>query len=826
MELLNFRFVDREREREITNDFLRNKNNVKTIIVRGKKHAGKNFFIDEIIKENQSLSFIVFDFNQLNNKCAYKLIIDELEKYSNGEFFHFVKHNYTDILQITTNGVRNISKITGNSNVSEILGYMLDSSMFFLNSHKQQESSIKLLNKYIKQIDKNENLVIIIKDFSKCDVESLPIIFQTISLTNEDDKLLTKYIISIDETDWDNNKNGICTFFSTNIAFYPLLIDKFDDSELFSEMLFDIFDLTSEDKNSLEHVFNICNGYPGELKCLLSKLYFKSNKIVDAKLGMAKWEKETINSIIANDNPKVTLNDPISRILFFIIIFLDIDITYDMLLEITMYVCEKMHMLLSNNIIQQKLQELLYTYELLTIQQEQYEFVKLNDKLNKEQLYIDFKDESILPLFSRYISEYLLMKHTEILKVSSIEKYYIQLSYHTYISKYNDWENLNFNAGTYFYKNNQISIAKKIFFRLETKSEKLNKENRFLIAACFYDAGVYDKAEDIIKYIKLKECNYEQLILTVKIKNINMKKPEAVTILNFMLECSDYHDFRFEILDIKQRILSNIETERKKAKAIFDYLQMEFDKSPLTVYSDFLISSMEYYRGKKVQQNLEILEKKFQKEDNQLMLSELYVNKGFDLFWQGKIAMARCEFKKSIKSFEILRIHELSYALNNFANCQMIEGDFEGAISSLKRALMFNSSKYTEIVIKTHLMVCYAIKRNSNYKNLYKDLETFIKENEHKKLDISVYLKVLYSLGFVQDCCGNDPVPEISFDENYCEKAINIARSYDQTTLPYLWFKNWKESIENDVKKRISTEQYPVFHNYRFEPWLLTITHD
>ena len=164
MELLNFRFVDREREREITNDFLRNKNNVKTIIVRGKKHAGKNFFIDEIIKENQSLSFIVFDFNQLNNKCAYKLIIDELEKYSNGEFFHFVKHNYTDILQITTNGVRNISKITGNSNVSDILGYMLDSSMFFLNSHKQQESSIKLLNKYIKQIDQNENLVIIIKE--------------------------------------------------------------------------------------------------------------------------------------------------------------------------------------------------------------------------------------------------------------------------------------------------------------------------------------------------------------------------------------------------------------------------------------------------------------------------------------------------------------------------------------------------------------------------------------------------------------------------------------------------------------------------------------
>lgn len=660
-----------------------------------------------------------------------------MEKYSNGEFFRFIEHNYTDILQISTNGVKNILKITGKSNAAEILGYMLDSSMFFLNTHKQQESSIKLLNKYIKQIDKNENLVIVIKDFSKCDAESLPIIFQTIALTNEDDKLSTKYIISIDETDWDNNKNGICTFFSTNIAFYPLLIDKFDNSELFGEMLFDIFDFTSEDKNSLEHIFNICNGYPGELKSLLSKLYFKSEKIVEAKLGLAKWEQDTINSIIANDNQKITLNDPVSRVLFFIIIFLDIDITYDMLLEIAIYVCEKMHMLLSNNIIQQKLQELLYTYELLTIKQEKYEFVKLNERLNKERLYIDFKEESILPLFSRNISEYLLMNREAILKVSSLEKYYIQLSYHTYISKYNDWEKLNFNAGKYFYKQNQISIAKRILLRLDTNSKKLNKESRFYIASCFYDSGEYDEAEDIINNIKLEDCNYKQLILAVKIKNINMKKTEAVAILNFMLECSDYYDFRFEILDIKQRILSNIETERKNAKIIFDYLQREFDASPLTAYNDFLISSMEYYRGEKVQNNFKILEDKFKREDNQLMLSELYVNKGFDLFWQGKISKAKSYFKKSIKYFEILRIHELSYALNNFANCQMMESDFEGAISSLKRALMFNCSKYTEIVIKTHLMVCYAIVGNPNCKNIYKDLEMFIQENEDNKLDIS-----------------------------------------------------------------------------------------
>lgn len=829
MELLNFRFVDRTNERKIANDFLlRKKDNIKTLLIKGKKHAGKNFFIDEVVKENQSFSFIILDFNKLNNRCAYKLFIDELEKYSNGDFLKFIKENYTDILKVTTSGVQNILRITDKSNISEILSYMLNSNMFFLNLHKQQETSIKLLIKYIKQIDKYEDLIIVIKDFSKCDEDSLPIFFQAISLTCEDKKLSTKYIISIDENDWDNNKNSICTFFSSSVAVYPLPIERFDNSELFSEMLFDIFDFTAEDKNSLEHIFNVCNGYPGELKHLLSKLYFESNKILDAKVGTAKWENETINNIISNNKRKIKLNDPISRIIFWVILYLDIDITYEMLIELSIFICQKMHIIFPNNnlLVKEKIQELLYTHELLTIKQKDIETIELNNKNSRERLHIEFKDDQLLPLFSRYVSEYLLKNRGSILKITNLEKYYIELSQHTYMSKYNDWETLNFNAGKYFYQNNQISIAKEIFSRLKEKSKKLNRDDYFLIAACFYDGGSYEKAEDIIKDIKLECCNYDQLILTVKIQNINMHKVEAVEILDYMLNCSEYNNFRFEILDLKQRILSNIETERKNAKDIFDYLQTEFDKSPLTAYNDFLLSSMEYYRGEKVQQNFNVLQKKLLNEDNQLMLAELSVNRGFDLFWQGKISKAKNEFKKSIKSFEFLRIHELSYALNNFANCQMIENDFDGAILSLKRAIMFNSSKYTEIVLKTHLMVCYAITQNPNYINLYNELEAFIKENEYKKLDISVYLKVLYSLGFVQELCAYDKKTEISFDVNYCENALKIANAYDSSTLPYLWFKNWKDEIEADIEKRINKEKYPFFYDYRFEPWLLTITHD
>lgn len=56
--------------------------------------------------------------------------------------------------------------------------------------------------------------------------------------------------------------------------------------------------------------------------------------------------------------------------------------------------------------------------------------------------------------------------------------------------------------------------------------------------------------------------------------------------------------------------------------------------------------------------------------------------------------------------------------------------------------------------------------------------------------------------------------------------AINIANEYDQNTLPYLWFKDWKQEIEDDIEHSLIGDDYSSFKNIRFDPWLLTITHD
>lgn len=821
-ELLNFKFVDRTNETISANDFIKNDKDRKVLIIKGKKSVGKNFFIDKIKLENSSLTFISLDFNDANHSSSYKLFIEELQKISNGKFIQFVKDNYTNVMQITAKTVSSVLEISGNTIPSEIINYMINTSMYFLSKKKEQESTVKLIVKYIEQLSKFENLVITIKDISKSDDYSLPIISQVILTAVE--TLKVKFIISVDEDDWNENKNDINTFFSYKVKCIPINLKRFTDWHLFQSILLDIFDLTSEDENSIQHVFNICNGYPGELKRFLSQLYFNSIEDFSLSQGKARWNKRSIQKIISNETKKKEFDNPIAKLIYMIVLFIDIEMTYDILLDISSYVADKIHILVTaEHLMESNIQKLIYTYQLLEIKFDEHELIALNANSDRDLLKIEFLDDKLMPLLSRYISEYLLTHREDFIKIGGKTKYLSQLSWHTYKSHFKSWETINFQIAKELYKQSELSLAKEIFIRLIDQSNNFSVNDRFIMASCFYDIGKYSLAEEIIGDIDTNNCGFDQLMLIVRIKNINMKKPYAIDLLSDMEKTKKFDSHLYEILDTKQRILSNIYTKRKDGKIIFDYLQSQYDTNK-TTYNDFLLSSMEYYRGKKVQDNFGILEKVYIKNKNRLMLAELFVNKGFDLFWQGNIESAKTSFKNSIAIFESLRIQELSYALNNLANCLMMEGDFLGAISSLCRAQMFNKSKYTEIVLKTHLMVCYAIIDDDDFQSLYQYLSNYLKENKNEQLDVSIYLKVTYALGFVQEVQG---LSDYKFDEyDYVHQAIALADSYDTETLPYIWFKDWKEEIDEDIKRRLNADQYPEFFNLRFEPWLLTITHD
>ena len=688
-----------------------------------------------------------------------------------------------------------------------------------------------MISKYIDKLT-DKGMVFVIKNFSQCDESSMAIISKVIiSSVN------SKFIISIDKSDFNNNTD-LKYDFLYKACVIPIRIEKFTHYKYFVEMISDIFNFTKEDYNSIEHLFNICSGYPGELKQTLAE-YWINNSQTLCNLTSKKIDFN-YQEIIKCTYPKETTilskimgeNENMTQFILLFVVLINMAIPYSILIKLSESVLKQIHILRNKESIdkiEEAVRSLLYKYQILNLSffdKSAEQMVSLNNNIvNIDKLYLEFEEKrgSIIPMLCSYIAQYLLANESAFLNFVDQNIYNSKLSWLLWKAQWHGWEQKNLEIGIYFLKNNQISLAKNIFLRLEEYWDVFSIDERFLISSCFYSTGKYDLAEKAISKIPICQFNnYNQFVLSAKIKNMNMKKLEAVNILTFMLENEKFSENKYEILDLKQRFLSIIKGKRGAAKTIFDQLQNEFDTKKIN-YCDFLISSMEFYRGVKVQKDFDILEAYYKRTNNQLMISELTVNRGFDLFWQGKISEAKSQFKESIKSLESVQIHEISYALNNYANCLMMEGNFEEAISSLKRAEIFNASQYTDIVLKTHLMVCYIIEDDPQYLELYKYLEDFLIQNENLDMDISIYLKVYYSLGFVQHFKNG---PAKNFKPDYTKKAIELAETSDSTVLPYIWFKNWKNEVEEDICRRVNRNQYSAYFNYRFEPWLLTITHD
>ena len=819
-ELIDFNFVDRTEEKNKIDEFI-SKDQIKTLIILGEKDVGKNYLIDKIIESNKSKSFLMFDFKDLLCKNAYGTMLRKLDSYRNGDFLLFIKNNYKKILKASNFAITKYVEKTFQT-LPSLIDSLIDIDSLLISNDSKSESSVKVLSKYISEIARAEDLIIVIKNFTDCDSYSLPLILNVLSTTIESKNEKIRYIISMD-IDGFKNSYDIFHFFTSIISTLPIYLKPFEDPSLFYEMLMDIFDLTNDDYNSIDHVFNICNGYPGKLRDLLCHTYIENPIYFNNKKGKVKWDESIIK--ISNKNNVIMFNHDIyKKLVFLIVLFLKIDLDYNTLINVAKYISECLHFINSNGEIENAISQLIYLDNLL--EQDISNNIHISSNINKDLYYSEYINDSILALISSKLYCYLI-NNKDIIMTKNTDAYMEQIAWHSYKSGMNGWIDQNVCSGKYFYERKHLSLAKEIFYRLINVKEDIATKDIIIISNCLYDAGSYKHAEAFIDYLPFEICNYKTNFLRVKIKSIIMKKEEAINVLNNMYIIPFYSDHKYEILDMKQRILSNIKGSRYEAKKIFDNILKDYNMG-LTSYTPFMISAMEYARGKKVQKCFSILESEY--EHNSIMLAELYVNKGFDLFWQGNIEDAENEFKKSITHFENIRLHELSYVLNNYANCLMMKGDIQNAIASLRRGLIFNRSPYTEITLKTNLLVCYMLINNNRTYELFDELEHYLIDNKDSELDISIYLKVMYALGFVQRTTPiqNDEIRKTLYShcESYIDLAMNTANEYKADTLPYLWFDNWRDDIESDIKKRVDRNKYDYFYTYRFEPWLLTITHD
>ena len=410
--------------------------------------------------------------------------------------------------------------------------------------------------------------------------------------------------------------------------------------------------------------------------------------------------------------------------------------------------------------------------------------------------------------------------------LSDFDIQYLQ-AYHARCALESDWEMLNFQLAQRLYHEKKYIQSCEILTHIPDLSS-FSSSDVLQMYWCMYEAGCYPQLDLCLEEFDDKHLStperFQYYFLKANVKNIRMNKKEALkplaTARTFCTEAFN----ELQVDHLKQQILVNI-SQRKDAKVIFDKITQgmnngEQDARSKGLYIKVLRSSLEFYRGDQVQSDLTLAYSIAEELHNPIEQGYILNNMGFDLFWQGKIGEAAKKFKKAASLLETTKPHEAAYPWINQAVCQMIKGNFPDAHRLLCKARFWCASNYADIMIKTNLMICVAQQGNFEAANEWKSKLETIAQSETAE-DISIQMKIYYNIAWIARLQEN---PQMA--SHYEKLAFLAADQAKEDFLPYTWMKGYCEEIENDAQNRLGYDQYTVFEKHRFDPWLITVTHD
>ncbi len=604
----------------------------------------------------------------------------------------------------------------------------------------------------------------------------------------------------------------------------------FDDCQYFNDILIAKFNLATTTPHTLKQIFEFCQGYPERLKTFIHIVYSKGGIIFSEQSDRADFNNKIVEEVIyTNCNEYIVKEMPyIQQFILFIIVEFQKTLSLEMIMDLVNYLNIRNKFIIISFSDQDIVSAILKLKQdgILTIYHNSDEyFIKLEHDLKYYSFRTQFSKDPMMPKINGLFFEYIIENRDLFLKQGFSERDIAELlAWHSYYGKVTNWLNYNLEFGNMLYQTRDYKFASEIFCRLSEHWHIFENKQKLIIGNCLFQTGSYFSAKNILESATQveKEQAYEFYLLLTQVDNLLFNKETAVkTIDNKLLSHCENDYQKLTVLNLKQRILSNVKDKRHEAKKIFD--EIKENASPViqntAVYGQFLMGTIEFYRGNVAEKDLKKAEKIALNTNSQYLLATLCTNKGFHEFWQGNIGLAKQNFKESQNRLTSIRMHETAYPLNNLSVCYMMEGKIEEAIKCLQMGLLLNRSKYVEITLKTLLMSCYAIQKNDSCFSLMEELIDLL--NDTQITDISIHIKIIYSVGFLYKCYG-----DIGQYDKYREKAINISSKYPSNALPFIWFENYNADIENYICKNVDAEKYSFFHDFRFEPWLVTLNHD
>lgn len=802
-ELFDFQFVDRNEERKILNNFFQNVTE-QTLWIKGDSGLGKTTFFNYVYNNwrNYCLCYVNIK-NEYTASDILQTFILELQKYSDTDFVSMIKKKYKKFYNTI---YKNSKDITNEifPNISSAISVILDVAYTVVTLSDKQVNSREMIIEYIQTILTNRKVCICIDNFSRCDMETAELFFYIFKYFFAEENFRSCIITTSEDLSEDLQQEIF-----RNLPYKEIKIKNLNNYVYFSEILNPIFNLRNFESVDIEYLYKKCNGSPKRLSTIISKLLEKDGITISAD-SKAEIDKNKLFSILQSEYIRFDSDDFTSaqKWIIFSYLCLSEKTNVNLLEELALFIASKMYLYKSYNIdrFRQELEGLIDNKILLYNLDETVS--SIHDIDYREMMNI-FEDSSFKPMFSQYAYEFLNGK-ADILEQ---QKLLCRLARDASI---NGWKQSNFRYGKKLARNKQYYDAQKVFSYLRPYLNKLHIMQTLFIAINSYHTGNYRLAIDELSTISLDDlqfakAQYYYLFYIGKSYN-NVGQPrQAAEFLERSLKKTKTGSREYvQTLNMLHMYYLEIDGKADLSKKYFNDIRVGYKEQFPDIWANTMRGCHNFLSCSEAINTLHEAEEIL---DDELEIAYIKNTEGFLYAKSNYLCDAKKIFGEATKTIKRLRIHEYSYAANNYAICYMLDKNYQEAKEIIQEALLWNRTEYGNLVLQNHLMICNLyLHMHSDAQKYYSFLGDYIEKNPNadtimkRKLymNLAIASSVL-KLPLQERCYLNKCGPLVkgtSSEWRYCQLNNNI----DNSSIPHP--KNQCSAILD------------------FDPWFIVYAHD
>lgn len=800
-ELFNFPFVDRTYERDIINNFFNNKSET-TLWIKGASGFGKTTFFNYMYDnwDQYSLCYVNIKIDDTSKDVITNFIF-QLQKYSNVDFISQFKKNYKKIYNTMSDNIKNITEQVF-PKISNIVSVLLDAGNIVIKNNDKNENNIDIITSFIKEILKNKKLCICIDNFSRCDLRTASFFIQTFK-TFLNDENFRSCIITTTEEITEELKEEIYH----SLSYSEIRVAEFNDYSYFGQILNSIFDQSNFEKEDLQYIYQKCNGSPQKLSTIITKLLDKGG-ITISNSQKAIINKNILYSILQEEHIYFTEQDftPIQQWIIFSYLCLSEEVEIKKVKKCALYISKEFCLFNSydSEKFDMELTKLL-SKRILNLKNNNY-IIPYHDRAYREMLDI-FNNSTMKSIFHQYTYQFLLNNYPD-------EKQL--LCKNARESNMPKWEIMNFRYGKLLVKNKQYYDAQKIFMYLNNYMAKLNIMQILFIAINSYVTGNYKLAINLLNLFEPKMLRFSKpkfyyyFYLGKSYNNIgNVNK--AIEYLEEALTQVEIGSEEYvNTLNILHMYYCEVPQKKDKAYALFKEITDNYKEKFPQIWANTIRGCHNFMN------NEDSLKYLFEAETilvDELEKAFIKTTIGFVYIRMDKLEEAKKQFESACEVIKRLKIHEYSYAMNNFAICYMLKGDYQKAKDILLEALLWNRTQYGKLAIYCQLLSCNTnLKRIDEAKDYYKYLDSYIANNTVNDPIVNRKIYLNLAIASQKNDCKIMTGSFLEKAKNYVENSSSEWRYYNLI------------GAQQKFNKTIPHLKYQCTMD--FEPWFLIYAHD